>query len=145
MKLIELANTTVETFKTIKERRETERIFETKFYAISSALIGITVGIAIGIVVALIQICFPSLQDDTLMSVIIGASLLALFAFDVWLTYPIILDKSIAIMEKVMDGFVTLLLSFACFLLGVYGLIIVLILAICYIIFRIALPLMFEK
>ena len=137
MTIIEFLKNLTETFKTLKSRRETEKIFEIKFYAFFSALVGITFGVIIGLAVIIIQFGFPSFEDSALMSVIVGLSTLALLAFDVWLVYPLVIEKAIPIMEKVFAVAVTLILTIACLLLGIYGVFIVLALAIVYFILKV--------
>lgn len=145
MEYSELIKNTVDLYKTIKSRRETEKVLDTQFYAISSGVIGVTIGVLVGIVALIFQMAFPAHEDSTLLSVVMCLFLVALLAFDVWLIYPLILDKSVEIMQKVMDTFIVLILTAAGFFLGVYGFIFILALAICYIILKIALPIMFKR
>ena len=145
MAIIEFFKNLTETFKTIKYRRETEKIFETKFYAFSSAVTGITSGVVIGIAVLIIQLAFPELQDGALLPIVLSAFGIALLAFDVWMVYPLVLDKSIQIMEKLISTFVTLIVTIAGFLLGVYGVLLVIVIAVIYLILKVVLPTMFKR
>lgn len=145
MSFSETIRTTVDLYKTIKNRRETEKVLETKFYAISSGVVGVTIGVLVGIVAIVVQMGFPDFENSTLFSVVMCLFLVALLALDIWLIYPLLLDKSIEIMQKVMNTLITLILSVAGFFFGVYGIFIILVLAILYIILKIALPIMFKK
>lgn len=145
MSISEFFKNAVDAFKTIKYRRETEKVLETKFYALSSGLVGTTLGLIVGIIVLVIQLGFPAFDDSVYMSVLIGAALLALLAFAVWLIYPIVLDKPTPIMEKLITVSIVLILSIAGFLLGIYGLFIVLAAVICYFFIRILLPMLFKN
>lgn len=140
-----MISTMTDLYKTIKNRRLTEKVLETRFYAISSATTGITSGVVVGIAVIIIQMGFPELEQGPLLSVLFSSFCAALLAFDVWLTYPMILDKSTEIMQKVITTFITLVLTIAGFFLGVYGFILILLITVVYWIVKIAFPLMFKR
>ena len=48
-------------------------------------------------------------------------------------------------MDKVINTLVVLIVCAAAFFLGVYGLIFIIVIAICYLVLKIAVPLMFKK
>ena len=145
MSITELFNSLVENFKNIKELRETHKILETKFYAISSALVGVTSGAAFGVLITILQSAVSSSESKVLISVFSFVGLLGLLAFDIWLIYPLELDKATTISDKIITALITLIITCAGFLLGIYGALIILVLAVCYFCFKILVPFMFKR
>lgn len=145
MKITEIAKRTVELFKSIKYRRETERILDTQFYAVSSGVVGLATGVVVGILAVIWQMVFPASTDSVVFSIIALAFLIALLVFAIWMIYPLVLDVSTPIMDKVINTLVVLIVCAAAFFLGVYGLIFIIVIAICYLVLKIAVPLMFKK
>ena len=145
MSITEMYESVLEAFKTIKTRRETEQVLETKFYALSSAYVGVTAGVIMGIIVMVFQSASHEVEDNNLMSILLLIGFLALLAFAVWLVYPKMIDKSTPIMDKVMTASITLIICIAGLFAGVYGVFIILAIAICYVMIKILVPMMFKR
>lgn len=141
MKIVDVSKEIVKWFKLIKQRRETEQILEKKEYAIFSGVVGLTLGVLMGILVMLVQL-FMKVDEENILSVILTVMVAALIAYSVWMTFPLLANKSFEIMNKATVFLITLIVVFATFLLGLYGVIIIVLLIVAYWVLRIALAVM---
>lgn len=141
MKIVETTKEIIKWFKLIKERRETDLILDNKSYALFSAVAGIVAGVLIGIIIAIVQMALGS-NDDTILSIVLSIALVAILAYTIWMTYPLLIDKSANITSKIVAFLITLIVAFASFLLGVYGVIFILVVVIGYWVLRIGLNIM---
>lgn len=141
MKIVETTKEIIKWFKLIKERRETDLILDNKSYALFSAVAGIVAGVLIGIIIAIVQMALGS-NDDTILSIVLSIALVSILAYTIWMTYPLLIDKSANITSKIVAFLITLIVAFASFLLGVYGVIFILVVVIGYWVLRIGLNIM---
>lgn len=139
MGIVKIVKQFVEWLKIIKETRETSKILTTKGYALFSGIVGLTFGIVVGLIALAMQLASQDVNQSILFKVITGIAIMGLLAYAIWISYPMMIERTESLMTKLLTAFVVLILTTAGFMLGVYGIMLILVVVIAYFVLKIAL------